>query len=373
MNSVEIPIEPLVTLETISLNHFRNYRELRLDFVSGFTIICGSNAQGKTNLLEAIFLVSKGRLLRGIRDIEAITEGEDACDVEAIVGPYQTKLKIEISIKQRKRASINSNPLPRVSDLLGRFPTTSVSSEDLALTRGDPSDRRLFLDLELSSLYPSYLRHLAVYKRSLEHRNALLKSGDFGPVSDSIMETWEQKLSESGAALREARFRYVQDLSSDAERFHYTMGNGEKLSLHYRVKDGAEHRDHFMQRLTETRIDDFRRGSTSIGPHRDDLSIEVEGRDCRLYGSQGQQRTAAISIKLGAFEVAKTKLGHSPALLLDDVFSDLDASRREALSLIALTEADQTILTCTEAETAGRQILSNATLYEVESGTVKKA
>lgn len=370
MSDVNSLVSTSVTLESVHLHQFRNYRQLSLNFQPGFTILSGANAQGKTNLLEAIYLVSTGRLLRGKRDAEAILEGCDSCKVQAEIGSISCTLSVELYQKARKRAFINHSALTRSADLLGRFPITIVSTQDLLLTRGEPADRRLFLDLELSSLYPSYLRHLAVYKRSLEQRNALLKSGDFGPVSDENMEVWEQKLAESGAAIREARFRYVQDLNSEAERFHYLMGQGEKLALHYLAKDGAEHREHLLQRLAELRIDDFRRGTTSVGPHRDDLLIEIEGRDCRLFGSQGQQRTAAISMKLGGFEVAKTKLGVSPVLLLDDVFSDLDAYRRESLSMVALDEAEQTILTCTEAETAGKEILKCAQIFRVEGGAI---
>jgi len=364
------PVHSFVTAQAIDLENFRNYTSLNLKLAPGFTILTGLNAQGKTNLIEAIYLASTGRLLRGKREQEAIRHGCKTASVRVILSPHDSEIRIDLELGARKKAFLNGVPLARSADLLGRLATVTISTEDLLLTRGEPSDRRLFLDLQLSSLYPSYLRHLATYKRSLEQRNALLKQWDYQAQNDQTISVWDEKLSEHGSAIREARFRYVHELNSEAQKFHALMGNGERLTLTYTYKDEAEHREDLLAHLEASRFEDIRRGSTSIGPHRDDMQIEVENQDCRLFGSQGQQRTASISIKLAAFDVAKTILGHSPLLLLDDMFSDLDDTRQAALSSVVLNEANQAILTCTDPASAGKSILGQAQIFEVKAGRV---
>ncbi|MFI5384535.1 MAG: DNA replication/repair protein RecF [Fimbriimonadales bacterium] len=355
------------------LQNFRNYTELTVELDSGFNVIAGPNAQGKTNFLESLYLLSTTRLLRGQRDAEAVMEGQTHATVAADLIGGRTQIGVALEAGVRKRATLNGLSLPRASDLIGRLPCVCVSSLDLAIVRDEPSERRLFLDLELSALYPAYLRHLAAYKRALEQRNALVReSRDFMQPS-VLFEPWENQIAESGSAIRQARTSYVRDLSPVAAERHELVADGEKLGIEYQRKDEAWSADELRAGLERSRSTDVGRGGTSVGPHRDDLLIQIDRREARLYGSQGQQRTSVIALKLATLDLGRQKLGVSPLLLLDDMLSDLDERRRAILVELVLQQAGQTVLTCTEASAAGQDILDRARIYEVRAGQMQQA
>ncbi|RYG75690.1 DNA replication and repair protein RecF, partial [bacterium] len=351
----------------LALHDYRNYERLDLDLREGFTLVTGPNAHGKTNLLEAIYLLASTRLLRGQRDAEGIREGASGFRVEGVLA---TGTVVTASLERggRKRFALNGASLPRAADALGRLPCVCVSAADLRLVRGEPVDRRLFLDLELSALYASYLRDLAVYKRALEQRNALLKAAQEAPVASETFGPWEEAMAHRGAALRATRRKYLEELGPQAADLHGVLGGGESLGLTIEPKDEARTEDELRELFESRRRDEIARGLTLFGPQRDDVRIAVGGRDARLYGSQGQQRSAVIAIKMATLLQAKAVLGAVPLLLLDDILSDLDAGRRERLTEIVLAHADQAILTCTEPEAAGPEILRRANILAVREG-----
>jgi DNA replication and repair protein RecF len=357
----------------VVLERFRNYSHLDIDLAPGFNVISGPNAQGKTNFLESLYLLATTRLLRGQRDSEAILEGEETAKVSCELLSANTQLSITLEKGIRKRAAINGLNLPRASDLIGRMPAVSVSTTDLAIVRGEPTDRRLFLDLELSGLHVSYLRHLTLYKRALEQRNALLRDSRESTQPANAFEPWEVQLAHHGTAIRHARDVFIWGLAPLARIAHSEMSSGEELQVAYVRRDEADEEDSTVSALAATRHSDIVRGGTSIGPHRDDLLIEVGGRDARLFGSQGQQRTSVISLKLAAMEHAKQQLGGPPLLLLDDIFSDLDARRRELLVERVGALSGQAVLTCTEAEMAGKALLNEASVFRVLQGGIERA
>jgi DNA replication and repair protein RecF len=357
----------------VCLQSFRNYDALELNLSPGFNVISGPNAQGKTNFLESLYLLATTRLLRGQRDAEAILEGGDVAKVSGELLTTNTEISVTLHKGLRKRAAINGLNLPRASDLIGRLPAVSVSTVDLAIVRGEPADRRMFLDLELSGLHPSYLRHLTMYKRALEQRNALLKDSREMMQPVSAFEPWETQLAHHGAAIRHARNLYIWSLAPLAKEAHSEMSSGEGLHLAYVLRDEAEMEEAMLTALSNTRSHDIARGSTGVGPHRDDVQIDVGGRDGRLFGSQGQQRTSVIAVKLAAMEHAKEQLGGPPLLLLDDIFSDLDAKRRELLVERVGALRGQAVLTCTEAESAGRALLNEASVFRVLNGRIEPA
>jgi DNA replication and repair protein RecF len=356
----------------LSLRHFRNYESLDLDIADGINLISGKNAQGKTNLLEAIYLLSSTRLLRGQRDTEAIQEGFDVASVAAELAPLSTVISVVLERGLRKRVLLNSLALPRASDVLGRLPCVCVSSADLPLISGEPADRRLFLDLELSQLYPAYLRHLAVFKRAVEQRNSLLKLGQTQHVDNELFETWEAQMAQHGAALRLQRMEFLSNLVPYAQEAQGCIGDGELIELSYLPKDEAVSEEDLVRAFQEGRRQEIARGSTLIGPHRDDFRVDVAGRDARLYASQGQQRTSMLSVKLGTMELERGERGSAPLLLLDDILSDLDESRRTRLMSFILEHAGQTLLTCTEPSAAGKKVLDLAQVYKVGSGKVSQ-
>lgn len=355
----------------VVLDRFRNYPSLDLELGPGFNVLAGPNAQGKTNFLEALYLLSTTRLLRGQRDVEAIQEGSQRAFVSAELWESGTRVGITLERGVRKKASLNGLNLPRAADLIGRLPCVCVSAADMEIVRGEPTERRMFLDLELSGLYPSYLRHFSLYKRSLEQRNALLREGREVRQPVEVYEPWEAQLAEHGAAIRRMRRDFVARLSPTTSAVHARMGHGERVEVSYTEKDAASDAQALLEALAGSRLNDIARGGTSVGPHRDDLALNVDGREARLYGSQGQQRTSVISLKLATLEVAREELGRPPLLLLDDILSDLDARRRALLVDVVLERAGQAVLTCTEAEAAGERILEKARVFAVASGTVR--
>ena len=357
----------------VSLEAFRNYAHETVCLGSGFNVLAGRNAQGKTNFLEALYLLSTTRLLRGQRDAEAILQGRQRALVTAELLGSETRLSIVLEAGIRKRAAINGLSMPRASDLIGRLPCVCITAHDMELVRGEPADRRLFLDLELSALSPAYLRHLTMYKRALEQRNALLRDSKEWMQPKETFEPWEEQMATHGAALRIAREDYISRLRPPTTEIHAQMGSGEHVDMTIELKDPAMDADSLLVALGSTRSHDVARGGTGVGPHRDDLRIDVGGKEARLYGSQGQQRTAVISMKLGSLQISRDEFGVPPLLLLDDILSDLDESRRALLVDVVLERAGQAVLTCTEAAAAGAKILERAKVFHVESGAVTEA
>ncbi|MFQ3587098.1 MAG: DNA replication/repair protein RecF [Fimbriimonadaceae bacterium] len=357
-------------VESVRLEGFRNYDLAEVSLGEGLNVVFGENAQGKTNFLEAVNLAATSRLLRGFRDAEAIGSGRDHYDVRVVLSGTRTEIGMRMERSSRKRAFLNGVALPRAADVLGRLPCTCVSSADLAVVCGEPSNRRLFLDLEICQFFPAYLGHLSNYKRALEQRNALLKLSRDSPQPETAFEVWEAPMARHGAAMRRFRIDWTSRLQRHAEAVHGAMGSGEALTLVYETKDSSADEVSAARLLAQRRREDIARGTTTSGPHRDDLRIEVAGREARLFGSQGQQRTAAIALKLATLCAGREEIGAMPLLLLDDVFSDLDAGRRERMSAWVLEHASQAILTCTEPEAAGEGILRRARLFRVERGTI---
>lgn len=354
----------------LALTDFRNYATLDVTLNRGFNVVHGPNAQGKTNLLEAVHLISTTRLLRSSRDAEAIRSGADVARIQATLATHETELATILERGVRKRVLLNGLALKRASDAIGRAPTVSISTLDMEIARGEPADRRMFLDLELSQTYPAYLVALTHYKRALEQRNALLKTAQVQFVDAALFESWETHLAEAGATLRSMRRRFVSDLKRHLDEIHGWMAPGEAMEAHYAQKDANDDESALRAGLEASRGQDVARGTTSLGPHRDDLSLLVGGMDARSFGSQGQQRTTVISLKLATMELARRTLGAAPILLLDDILSDLDERRRRRLVEWVVQHAGQGILTCTEASSAGPDILSQAAIFRVEQGVV---
>jgi DNA replication and repair protein RecF len=355
-------------VEAVNLRHFRNYERLELSLDEGFHVVAGPNAQGKTNFLEALYLLSSTRLLRGSRDGDAIFEGESRATLNAQVGPTTVGLVLEAGT--RKRAFLNGLGLPRAADLIGRLPCVCVSSLDLPIVRGEPSDRRLFMDLELSQVSASYLRHFTMYKRALEQRNALLKQAQESFVAAESFEPWELPLGHHGAALRALRREFIRDLEAHASAIHGLLGDGELLQLRYEPNDPAETEAEMIAQLAEKRNVDIHRKSTTLGPHRDELKIVVEGREARVFGSQGQQRSALLALKLATLLLLKDRLGETPLLLMDDILSDLDESRRGHLTQWVVDHAAQAVLTCTEVSAVGAAVTDRARILTVKGGVI---
>ncbi len=374
-------------LTRLQLDSFRNYRELDLAFGSGVNLLYGNNAEGKTNVLEALFFLATGRSHRGARDQDLINWGAEAFTVrghfEKSTG--QTTVEIAYRLGQRKAIKINRKSEPKLSSLIGRLNVVLFAPEDLQLLKGSPANRRRLVDIQNSQVSPPYFHHLQEYTRALAQRNSLLR----GPAAPAMLEIWDQPLAQHGTSLIIRRARAVREMEPRAAAFHAFLSDGrEELSLLYQnsllVKaggpEGIADPDRidpqgltalFLEELRRRRPEELARGATVVGPHRDDLAVFINGKDTRLYASQGQQRTAVLAIKMAELRVLADAAGENPILLLDDVASELDAGRRRFL-MDGVCGTVQTFVTTTGLEDLDARWVERANRYRVKAGVVAR-
>ncbi|MCL2672153.1 MAG: DNA replication/repair protein RecF [Clostridiales bacterium] len=352
----------------LQLYNFRNYEKLAFRPGEGLHILSGRNAAGKTNILEALFLCALGRSHRTAHDAELIragqNEGSAIVSVQARSGTR--RVACALYTRERKRFSVNGKPLTRTGELMGNLNAVLFSPEDLNLIKGGPGERRRFLDMELSQTRPAYYYALQQYRYVLAQRNALLKESG---AAVAQMEAWEEKLAKLGAILTAQRAELCTELAAEAAKTHAMLSGGEALRIAYQpnlpLLAEAEMEARMLRQLANCRERDALRGATSAGPHRDDFVLEIDGRDARIYGSQGQQRSAALALRLALIPIVEQRCGEKPVLLLDDVLSELDAGRQSAL--LSAAQGCQTFLTCTEVPDWGGM---QAALYRVADGMI---
>lgn len=373
-------------LVALQLRNFRNYPDLHLTFSPGLNVIYGSNAQGKTNLLEAIYLVATGKSHRAGRDQELIHHGARELRVRAQVARQAGVLDLELGFGHEVRKSLTINGIPerRMVNLVGKLAAVFFSPDDLMLLKGPPAGRRRFLDIELSQISATYLHHLQAYTRVLLQRNTILRNLAAGQATPGLLEILDEQLLDAAAEIVARRVRAVARLADLATRHHtaFTAGR-ERLELFYTSAaaaspDGrfpapppaAEVRQHLAALLRRRRREEIARAATLIGPHRDDLVVFINGQDARLYASQGQQRTAVLALKLAELDFMRAEIGEAPVLLLDDVASELDPSRRQHL-VNAFHQGIQTFVSCTDlADLATRNWPRQHRLFRVTAGRI---
>ena len=339
----------------LTVDHFRNHQHTTLQLAEGVNLLVGPNAQGKTNLLEAIYLSCVGRGWRTTRDSEMVQFGQDRALVQVTAMKKFGSVEIAIQLGQglKKSISINRVPIAKVAELMGQINCIFFSPDELKLVKEAPADRRRFLNIDLSQIDKSYFYALARYNKILQQRNAYLKD-NHDPRELAI---WDEQLVKQGQIIITKRQAFLQKLTPYVVAKHRELTGGqETITLTY------ETCANFAEELAAARERDIRLRTTTVGPHRDDLAILVNGQDVRVFGSQGQQRTVALSIKLAELDLFSDLTGERPILLLDDVFSELDSSRQSRLlTAIANTQA---IITVTDAVGAGK-------IFHVLNGAVK--
>jgi len=367
-----------VYLASLQLHHFRNYEALAVQFSPGLNVIHGDNAQGKTNLLEAIYFLATGKSHRSTHDQELIQQGADGLSAKATVVRKTGDLSLELALghDSRKQLKINGIAEKKIARLVGNLAAVFFAPDDLQLLKGPPAGRRRFLDIELSQISQTYLYHLISYNRALAQRNSLLKQE---PVDTGLLSVYDEQLLSAGAQLIARRAQAVLQLAAIAQRFHRLLSEGkEVLRLEYQSQGAepcqtpgaAEVYERLHSLLQQRRREEIRRQVTLVGPHRDDLAFWIDDRDARSFGSQGQQRTAVLSLKLAELEFMREEIGEYPILLLDDVASELDPHRRNYL-LNAVEDGVQTFVSCTDLEDLmARSWPPGHRLYRVQLGTV---
>lgn len=358
-------------VKTLSLFHFRNLQQEEVELQPGVNLFYGKNAQGKTNLLESIYLCATGRSQRTRLDSQLIEFRQKEAHIRLILQRENRADRIDFHLRRegRKGVAVNGIPLRKMGDLFGILHVVIFSPEDLQLIKNGPGERRRFLDMEICQLSRVYCYDLQQYYRILKQRNFLLKKMKKNQIAKEQLFVWDDQLLSYAKRIIHARKDFTMTIHALAAEKHALLTNGkERLEIHYRPNVLPEE---MKDRLNAALERDLIMGTTSIGPHKDDLLFSIQGNDVKIYGSQGQQRTAALSAKLAELDFIREKTGELPVLLLDDVFSELDETRQKFL--LQHMEQNQTILTCTGIENSLKQILSKGSVFFVEEGTIRKS
>lgn len=359
-------------VSSVKVYKFRNLADQKVELSPGAVFITGLNGNGKTNLLEAIYLLSGSRSFRTNSSAELACFGERECSIFGAVSHKNGSEEIGLVFTPGERAAqLNGNPLPSITELLGRLRAVAFSPADLQLVKGAPAGRRKFLDRHMVDLQPSYLSTLMAYQRALASKSALLKQQN---VSYQQLLPWNELLAEYGGKVVDNRASFIQSLGDKAAAFHLehapTDGNLELALESDLIREGASSREVILEQLERASQREIALRSPVVGPHRDDLKISIGGIDSRAYASQGQTRSLVLSMKLGAIELIEGLTGEAPVVLLDDVDSELDLGRSERLFNALLSKPRQLIVTGTAAPSGKFAQAPNLQLLRVERGVV---
>ncbi|MBE5957619.1 MAG: DNA replication/repair protein RecF [Lachnospiraceae bacterium] len=356
-------------IEKIELSNYRNYTNLEIEPDGDTNILYGDNAQGKTNILESVYLCSTGKSHRGNKDKEIIKFGEDEAHIKMLVEKKNKNFRIDMHLKKNKAKGIavNGIPVKKVSELFGIVNVVFFSPEDLSIIKNGPAERRRFIDLELCQLDKLYVYNLTNYSKVLLQRNKLLKDSYYSKDIDEMLDIWDMQLAEYGCKLIERRRKFIDEINEIIKPIHRKLTDFKEnieIKYNYNVSEEA-----FFDSLKNNRERDIRTKTTNIGPHRDDISFYNGDVDLRVYGSQGQQRTAALSLKLAEIELVKKIIKDTPILLLDDVLSELDSNRQN--HLLSSLDDIQTIITCTGLDEFIENRFKINKVYKVTEGKIE--
>ena len=355
-------------IKSIELADYRNYESLSLQFDQGTNILYGDNAQGKTNILEAIYVSATTKSHRGSKDREIINFEKEESHIRTYLEKDGVETRVDMHLRKNKSKgiAIDGQKIKKAADLLGLCNVVFFSPEDLGIIKNGPAQRRHFVDMELCQLDGFYLYQLNHYNKIIDQRNRLLKDMYMNPELRETLGIWDMQLISFGSRIIERRLHFAEQLNEIIYGIHKRLTGGkEELAVIYEPDVRA---DEFEKRLKENQERDIRAKMTSVGPHRDDFSFIAGGVDIRKYGSQGQQRTAALSLKLAEIELVKKVTKENPILLLDDVLSELDSNRQNYL--LSTIGDIQTIITCTGLEEFVNHRFEIDRVYKVSDGSV---
>ena len=374
-------------IQKLELKNFRNYSEVSVEFNSEKILFIGKNAQGKTNLLEAVYYLSSLDSLRAKNDSELVKWGEELCNIKAEIKKFDidTELEVTINPPNRKKLKVNGLNKNKSSEFISNLCTVCFTTNDLLLLRGTPEDRRKWLDLAISQIYPAYVDRIAKYNKIRTQKNNYLKSLKGNLNTDtSILDVWNEQLAITGSNITFLRINFLYELQKIARIKHKQISENEDLSIFYNSSiigdisslEKFEHNneyilENFKKCLEEKKPEEIIRGQSVIGPHRDDISYYINNSEAKKYASQGQQRTIVLSLKLAELSFIKDKLNINAVLLLDDVLAELDDIRQNYL-LNAIDSGIQTIITSVDTLNFKEEYLKNVEIYEIKNNTVNK-
>ena len=362
-------------IDKIELKDYRNYRELEASFSDRVNIFIGNNAQGKTNLLESIYMNSMAKSFKTTKDKELIRFGEEYCIIKshAVMEDDEQETEIIITKEGRKEVKINGVKIRKTSELLDKIYVIIFSPDDLKIVKEDPDKRRRFIDRELCLISPGYYSDIGNYKRALVQRNNLLKERNIDKV---MLDVWDHELAKYGVRVISKRSDFIKKIDVISRDIHSTISGGkENLKLKYETNveipegiDSIDAESIFIEKLKENIESDISNRNTGKGPHRDDIKISADEIDLRKFGSQGQQRTAALSLKLSEIKIIEEETGEKPILLLDDVLSELDKERQTYL-INSLGE-NQMFITTTDILGSVAQSMPAGKIFKIKNGEI---
>ena len=350
-------------INRIKINNFRNYNNLEIELNKGTNIFYGENAQGKTNIIEAIFLCSIGKSFRTNKDKELIKFDEENCSVEISFEKSDRDGNISINIGERKNVFVNKIKIKKLSELLGNINVVIFTPDDINILKGGPQERRKFLDVMISQLRPKYMHLCSLYQKTLDERNTFLKNSE--NYNYDLLDIYDEKLADYACEIYKYRNEFIEKIKNKIVNIHKNITNDkEKIEIKY--TSNCEDKNEYLKLLKERRKLDFIKGFTTKGAHRDDFQIFLNELPVDIYGSQGQHRTAVLSLKLSELQVIYDEIGENPILLLDDFMSELDEFRRT--NFLENIEDTQVIITCTEKIELNN---SDVKIFNVKNGEIK--
>ena len=355
-------------IKSIELCNFRNYEREEFHFHEGTNVLYGDNAQGKTNVLEAIFVGGTTKSHKGSKDSDMIMKGREEAHLRYFVEKNECTYKVEIHMRKgrTKGIAIDGLPIGSSKELMGLCNIIFFSPEDLGIIKDGPEQRRRFMDMELCQINKAYLYYLTQYKKILKQRNALLKQIQQKQDLKETLEIWDNQLVENGSKLIEIREQFVEEVADIMKEKHRNLTGGQE-DIEVKYKPNCTAKD-FSRQLFMEGDRDVLLGTTTVGPHRDDIQFFINGQEVKVYGSQGQKRTAALSLKMAEIEIVEKIIGEKPILLLDDVLSELDRSRQNYL--LENIKGIQTIITCTGLEEFVTNGININQTFEIVNGKI---
>lgn len=351
-------------INKIKVNNFRNYNKEEIKLEKNINIFYGENAQGKTNIIEAIFLCSMGKSFRAKKDIEMILLNKEIANIEIEYEKLDRDGKIKIELSNKKNVYVNGIKIKKLSELLGNINVVIFTPDDINILKGGPQNRRRFLDIMISQLKPNYMYNLNLYLKTLEQRNNYLRQIKEENKKEELLEIWDEKLAEYAINIYNYRKEFINKINNKIKNIHKEITeNKEEIEVEYLTE--CTSKEEYLNLLKQRRKLDIIKGFTTKGVHRDDFVIYINKKRLDIYGSQGQHRTSILSLKLSELNIIEEEIGEKPILLLDDFMSELDAKRRN--HFLNKIENTQVIITCTDKiDIENKNIL----IYNVKEGKV---
>ena len=340
-----------MNIEKIQLTNFRNYISQEIVLDKGINIFCGQNGEGKTNIIEAVYMCAIGKSFRTRRDKETIRFGETLAKIETKYEKKDRKGEIKLNISDKKSVYLNNVQINKLSDFIGNINVVLFNPNDIYILKNGPGERRRFLDIMISQLRPIYTHNLSQYIKILEQRNTYLRQMKYENKSEELLEVWDEKLINTGSIISEYRREFIEKIKNKINIIHEKITNNrEKIEINYitNINDIID------------RKKDVEKGYTTVGIHRDDIEIKINEKNIGTYGSQGQNRTAVLSLKLSELEIVRDEIEEYPILLLDDFVSELDSVRKN--NVLENIREHQVIITCTD-----KLNLDNAKIFNVKA------